>query len=99
MLKLQNGALASVEAATAVASPTTRLELIGNRGSLVVEGSFEGGSTLVLNGRPLETHHETRAYSDQVHAFAMLLNGEATHLATLQDGIDNVRWVQAMIRS
>jgi len=99
VLKLQSGAIASIEAATAVAAPTTRLELIGTRGSLVVEGSFQGSSTLVLNGIRLENHREDQAYSDQIQAFSMLLNGQSNDLASLQDGIDNVRWVETMLRS
>lgn len=99
VLKLQNGAIGSIEAATAVAAPSTRLEVIGSRGSLILEGSFQGRSTLNFNGRLLEEHSEDQAYSDQARAFAMMLNGESNHLATLQDGIDNVRWVEAMLGS
>ena len=99
VLKLENGAIASIEAATAVAAPTTRLELIGTRGSLVIEGSFQGRSTMFLDDKPSEEHPEDQAYSDQIEAFSMLLNDQPNDLATLRDGSDNVRWVEAMLRS
>ena len=99
VLKLRSGAVASIEAATAVAAPTTRLEVIGTRGSLVVQGSFRDHSTLVLNGNLLEEHREDHAYVDQVEAFEMLLKGQSNDLATLENGIDNVVWVETMLNS
>lgn len=99
VLKLQNGTLASIEAATAVAAPTTRLELVGERGSIVIDGSFMNRSSLVINGGAPETADESQAYVRQIEAFQSLLEGSPTRIATLDDGVANVEWVGAMIQS
>ena len=81
-------------AARAVAAPTTRLELIGTRGSLVVQGSFRDHSTLVLNGNLLEEHREDHAYVDQVEAFEMLLKGQSNDHETGETKWDVIKTPQ-----
>ena len=98
-LKLSNGALASIEASTAVQGSTTRLELVGDRGSIVVEGSFMNRSLFTMDGTVPEAAEEDQAYIRQIAAFEASLEGGASAVATLDDGIANVRWIGEMLKS
>ena len=99
VLRLRNGAIASIEASTAVAAPTTRLELVGERGSIMIDGSFMDRSSFVSSGGEPEVVDEANAYAQQIESFQSLLNGDPSSVATLDDGIANVEWVSAMVRS
>ncbi len=99
VLKLRSGVLASVEASTAVEGPATRLEIIGTLGSIVIEGSFKQRSTMIINAAEQEVMDENGAYVEQVRAFEALLKGQASSIATLDDGISNLQWVTEMIKS
>lgn len=100
VLKLRNGALGSLEASTAVASPGSRLELVGDAGSMIIDGSFMNtSSTTVVNGAAPQAADESGAYRTQIAGFHALLNGQSSDIATLVDGVANVRWTGEMIGS
>lgn len=99
VLKLRNGAIGSIEASTAIQGPETRLELIGQSGSIIITNSFTNSSSITINGVDQGVVDEAGAYLGQISAFEALLNGRPSMIATLDDGVANLTCVAEMIKS
>ncbi len=99
VLKLRNGAIGSIEASTAIQGPETRLEVIGQSGSIIITESFNDRSSIAINGVDHGVVNEDGAYLAQVDAFESLLTDRPSLIATLDDGLTNLKWVDEMIRS
>ena len=98
VLELNNDSIATISASTAVDNPKTRLEIIGTKGSLNLENSFMGSTEMFVNGQQLPVFNESMVYVDQIHAFQKLLLGQQSEISNLGDGLDNVYWVEQMVK-
>lgn len=87
--------IVDIVASRAMKSPINNLVIYGTEGTLVATGVFSTSveSSLLRDGKKIKDFRGVNVYREEVKAFADLVQGKITHIATGRDGAEVVRLV------
>ncbi len=87
--------IVDVVASRAMKNPMNNLTLYGTDGTLVATGVFSTSveSSLLMDGKKIKDFRGVNVYKEEVRAFADLVQGKESHIATGRDGAMVVKMV------
>ena len=87
--------IVDIVASREMKSPMNNLTIYGTEGTIVATGVFSTSveSSLLRDGRRVKDFRGANVYREEIKAFADLVQGKESHIATAKDGAEIVRLV------